>query len=339
MSATTAKRIDQVNVGLIILSLALAIYYPFRGFLVAYAFLGPLHYLTELNWLHTRNYFIKDRSWLWIALAGALVIGLPEIANDRYPIAAHLPSWLNDGLIWLDDWANGAILLTLLLAIGFVFVKKRLHRIIISAMGLGLAYLFNREPFTEWYVIIIGMLVPTLIHVYAFTLLFMVFGAKKNKSYWGFGAVALALLVPVVISFIDPMALNYVFPESATEVFADNGFHGTNALFGKVLGLTDGSRFYWYETLFLRLQIFITFAYIYHYLNWFSKTSIIGWHKNLSVGRTLGIILTWLVIAGLFYWDYRFGFLAGFVLSFLHVLGEFPLNVVTIQSLLDKKSA
>ena len=30
-------------------------------FLFAYAFLGPLHYLTEISWLHDRQYFAKGK--------------------------------------------------------------------------------------------------------------------------------------------------------------------------------------------------------------------------------------------------------------------------------------
>ena len=36
-----------------------AFFLPFEVFLFAYAFLGPLHYLTEISWLHDRNIFLK----------------------------------------------------------------------------------------------------------------------------------------------------------------------------------------------------------------------------------------------------------------------------------------
>lgn len=53
------SRIDYLNIGLIITSFIIAIYLPFRLFLLSYAILGPLHYLTELNWLNKQQYFIK----------------------------------------------------------------------------------------------------------------------------------------------------------------------------------------------------------------------------------------------------------------------------------------
>ena len=43
------KKIDLLNIGLIALSLIIAIMLPFRLFSFSYAILGPLHYLTEIN--------------------------------------------------------------------------------------------------------------------------------------------------------------------------------------------------------------------------------------------------------------------------------------------------
>ena len=45
-------RVDLLNTGLILVSVGLAFLFPFRLFLVAYAIIGPLHYLTEINWLN-----------------------------------------------------------------------------------------------------------------------------------------------------------------------------------------------------------------------------------------------------------------------------------------------
>ncbi|MEL6536509.1 MAG: hypothetical protein AAFQ98_13920 [Bacteroidota bacterium] len=331
--ALTAKRVDQVNVGLVIISLALALYFPYRGFLVAYAVLGPLHYLTELNWLHGRDYFMKERRWIWIAIAGAFLLAFPEFVNDKYPTASWFPSWLTDAMIWFDEYTNTLLFITLLLAITFVLTKDRRIRLAVLGVGAVLGILLRE---IEFYYLFIGLLLPTLIHVYLFTLLFMYFGSKRSKSKWGFAALGLAIAAPIFIAIFDPSNIFYIFPEATKETVIENNFHMTNVLFGKTLTLTDGTSFVWYDKLFLRLQIFITFAYIYHYLNWFSKTSIIGWHKNLSIKKTIGIIVIWGGIVALFAIDYKLGFIAGLGLSFLHVMGEFPLNVVTIRSLFAK---
>jgi hypothetical protein len=58
MSAiTTVNRLDYVNIGLLIFSCILAFIMPFELFLFAYGVLGPLHYLTEISWLHDKNYY------------------------------------------------------------------------------------------------------------------------------------------------------------------------------------------------------------------------------------------------------------------------------------------
>jgi hypothetical protein len=77
---------------------------------------------------------------------------------------------------------------------------------------------------------------------------------------------------------------------------------------------------------------FIAFAYTYHYLNWFSKTSVIKWHQVPR--KTLLITLTvWLASVGFYLYDYSLGLNVLFFLSFLHVFLEFPLNVVSFTGI------
>ena len=70
---------------------------------------------------------------------------------------------------------------------------------------------------------------------------------------------------------------------------------------------------------------FIAFAYTYHYLNWFSKTKVIGWHR-VPKARFVAVIVIWLMSIALYLYDYQLGFRWLFLLSFAHVLLEFPLN-------------
>src|SRR5436190_22678250 len=61
------KTIDLANIALMIISCVAAFVVPFELFLFSYAVLGPLHYLTEIGWLHKRDYFAtgkKDYYWL-----------------------------------------------------------------------------------------------------------------------------------------------------------------------------------------------------------------------------------------------------------------------------------
>ena len=74
---------------------------------------------------------------------------------------------------------------------------------------------------------------------------------------------------------------------------------------------------------------FIAFAYLYHYLNWFSKTEVIRWHKVPKV-RFIAVVVLWLAACGFYLYDYSLGLSVLFFLSFTHVLLEFPLNIVSI---------
>ncbi|MEM8681730.1 MAG: hypothetical protein AAGF97_20465, partial [Planctomycetota bacterium] len=70
---------------------------------------------------------------------------------------------------------------------------------------------------------------------------------------------------------------------------------------------------------------FIAWAYTYHYLNWFSKTSIIGWHKVPKVRMAI-VAVIWIASLALYAREYQLGLKWLFLLSFAHVLLEFPLN-------------
>jgi hypothetical protein len=76
------------------------------------------------------------------------------------------------------------------------------------------------------------------------------------------------------------------------------------------------------------LMRFIAFAYMYHYLNWFSKTEIIRWHK-VPKSRFIAVIILWIASLAIYAIDYSKGLQWLFFLSFCHVLLEFPLNAVS----------
>ena len=69
----------------------------------------------------------------------------------------------------------------------------------------------------------------------------------------------------------------------------------------------------------------VAFSYTYHFLNWFSKTSIIKWHlipkKNLAI-----VFLLWIASLALYVYDFYIGLQVLYFLSLLHVTLEFPLN-------------
>ena len=85
----------------------------------------------------------------------------------------------------------------------------------------------------------------------------------------------------------------------------------------------------YHSTIGIMLMRFIAFAYLYHYLNWFSKTEIIRWHQVPKL-RFAAVILLWIVASVFYAYDYSLGLSLLFFLSFSHVLLEFPLNIISI---------
>jgi hypothetical protein len=79
----------------------------------------------------------------------------------------------------------------------------------------------------------------------------------------------------------------------------------------------------------IALLRFVAFAYTYHYLNWFSKTSLINWHK-VSRFRLATLIVLWLFFVSVYAMDFRLGLIILSLLSIWHVILEFPLNYQTI---------
>ena len=98
MRLTTAQ-INYLNGGLMFLSCLLAYFFPFELFLFSYAVLGPLHYLTEISWLHDRNYFIEAkrvrrarRAWLILVMI-TLAVMLYGFVAEKILLQSVTPVW------------------------------------------------------------------------------------------------------------------------------------------------------------------------------------------------------------------------------------------------------
>lgn len=136
-----------------------ALIIPFDLFLFAYAFLGPLHYLTEIRWLHTRKYFVSENlSWFTMLFSIAVT-------------AISLTLLWHEGL-------DVIIIIFFLLAVLFVFpLNKFLFASIVFSIFL--LFLYVKSPI----IILTAVLLPTLIHVYFFTFVFMLQSALRNRGY------------------------------------------------------------------------------------------------------------------------------------------------------------
>ncbi|WP_299441847.1 hypothetical protein [uncultured Aquimarina sp.] len=324
------SRVDLLNTFLIFLSFGLAYFLPFQLFLLAYAILGPLHYFTEINWIRDKKYFVANKNWVYIIAGCAVLLSIPAIL--KLPLFDFLKeNKIADQIRFtVPTYLNSLFLITIIIAIAFIGFKNKKQQWIIVGSGVVSAILMHR--FTLYHVIF-GIFLPTIIHVYLFTLLFMWYGNLKKNSRIGYLNVGLMLLVPVIIVFISVDQGFYDFSNQVKSNYVENNFHVLNANISKILGLTDGTKFFFYEIIDLKIQMFIAFAYTYHYLNWFSKTTIIGWHKKMSSKKTVLIVVLWGASVGLYFYDYKVGLTLLLFCSLLHVFLEFPLNVISIKAI------
>jgi len=300
--------VNWLNIGLMVAACGAAMVAPFQVFLCAWAILGPLHYLTEISWLHDRNYFTRRnlarRSWLMLVLFAILTIGLAYAAND--PAQRVVPFLFQVGLIYLVFAAAAAAL----------FVRDWLNALgLFLILSLGLFYFSGFQGYA-----IAANLLVSIVHVFLFTGAFILLGALKSKSW--VAVLSLAVFIACAVATVTVTA-PYAMPSDRVQQLYKS-FEYLNRDLLRLAGRPSGI----YEAAGAGVMRLIAFAYLYHYLNWFSKTSIIKWHE---ISRTRAMVIggVW-VGSGLAYlYDYRLGFGILFILSMLHVFLEFPLNYQT----------
>lgn len=302
-------RIDSINIVLILFAAALALVIPFPLFLFAYAVLGPLHYLTEISWLHDRSYFIPEKK----SIPTFLVIG---VLVALLILSGKMPSWFLPAAVYaLFGWA-------LILTTVKVGVKRDLS---IALLFITTVLFILFEP--PIYLLLFAIFIPTLIHVFGFTAAFMLSGALKSRS--ALGLLSFFILIGTAIGLLsyvpeygNLLLSTYVLESYQPFIFINETFMGlffgtgADSLTVEAAAASETGR---------AVMQFIAFAYTYHYLNWFSKIRVIGWN-SISSTRRKGLLLVWIAALGAYAYDYRVGVQALFLLSFLHVLFEFPLN-------------
>ena len=299
-----------------LLSAVLAFILPFELFLFSYAVLGPLHYLTEIGWLHKKNYFTKGKyDFVFLSVLCVLVFYFSYVNPTK-----------NQTII------PNLILYGILLALIFVFIKDNLYRIVLAVLAV-IGISISKMGFD--YVIWVGIFLPTIIHVFIFTWAFMFYGVLKNKSFSGYLSIIALVLIGVSFFVIKAPGLQYevsAYVGKSYELFyLLNKF--LIEFFGLETTLTSERALVYATNAGFIVMRFIAFAYTYHYLNWFSKTSVIQWHKVPK--KTLYITLVlWVFSVVLYVIDYNIGLKALYFLSFLHVFLEFPLNITSFQGII-----
>lgn len=321
---TKANKIEVLNIILILVSLFLSLMLPFELFLFSYAVLGPLHYLTEINWLHQKNFFVKERKYIWILIV--LAIAITFLVLLKYlKLEVMFSSYLSNYFMLLF----GVLLVSgLVFSIGLVLFKesKKIFLTLIFAFIFGLLFVkFFPFPF-----FIISIFLPTIIHVYFFTLLFMILGALKGRSVYGVITIIVLILIPLFISY-NPFLFVFHTSELVKNIFLETGFKNVIVSVNQIINNISISYFDFDSALIIKIQTFIAFSYTYHYLNWFSKTSIIGWDRNMSRFYLVSILILWLASVALYIYNYKIGVMVLYFLSMLHVIVEFPLNIISIR--------
>ena len=231
MTPTRDAQINYLNISLMFLSAIGAFFLPFEVFLFAYAFLGPLHYLTEISWLHDRQYFTKGKYDFIPLLLIGIVLSYHAFAGDT-GFHSDFYEAFNE-----SSWYQRLFALALFSSLLFAFVKN-LPIKIISILFL---FVFISGWFSEdnkemnqssTTVFALTSLLPTLIHVYVFTGLFMLYGALKSRSKTGLLSVATFILIPIILVFYTPVnpKTNFLSDFGKKAYYADgDGFFSTNA--------------------------------------------------------------------------------------------------------------
>ena len=297
----TLNQINYLNIFLMVAAAAIAYIFPFEMIVFSYAFLGPAHYLTQISWLHNRDYFTTGKYDYSLLAVLTIPVTFPLIFGST-----------DVGIIML--------LIALFSAGAMALIKDKIKKLVtIGLLAILVLAIYNVKVSAYLY-----LFIPTLIHVFVFTGAFILVGFLKRKSLTG--AISFVVFILCALSFfiVNPDISPY---EGSRKTYEFLPFmEHLQAQFIEVFQLKDN----W--TTSVAVMGFVSYAYTYHYLNWFSKTKVIGWHE-ISMKRAAGIILLYIVAVGFYLYDYNLGFMVLLYLSVLHVVLEFPLNYVSFVTI------
>lgn len=286
------SRINHLNTLFIIATCIAAHYYPYHLLVASYAFLGPAHYLTQISWLHDRKYFAQNPA------NAPLVFTLITVT-----------------LLLLSPFSPELYVIALIASLAMLLPLSAGRRAGLAVMSVALlAMLAGFGPVRMF----IALMLPTVLHVFVFTAAFMLAGAIRSRSASAYLSL-LALLVGALSFLFWPVETP--FPEQQAGILAGLTFFTQVAAYMQTI-------FHAGSQPIASAFGFLSFAYTYHYLNWFSKAEIIRWH-HIPRARLAVIAALYLIAITLYLQDYKTGFMILLFLSILHVMLEFPLNLRT----------
>lgn len=225
-------------------------------------------------------------------------------------------------------WEIALFYLVFISASLLIFIKNKATTVALITLAVLSLVVFSKSR----YFALIAFFLITIIHVFIFTAAFVLLGALRSKSRSGI--LSLVVFVLCALSFFV-----YV-PETLGSTVSDyvrnryGSFQTLNAELIKLFQLGTGTSLseIYESSAGLIVMRLIAFAYTYHYLNWFSKTSIIRWHE-IPRSRSVLIVALWLASLALYLYSYQMGMIALYFLSVLHVMLEFPLNHQTFAGI------
>lgn len=288
---------DVVHLGLMLVALGLAYLVPFELLLLSYVILGPAHYTTEISWLHDRKYFLPHRGAAAVLAVVAIVAALIDDGT-----------WF--GLVMWSAFVGCALIAT-------TSTGAQVAVLLSGALGLT-AIMYAHAPSLA----VLGILLPTLIHVSLFTLIFMALGAIRAHSAMQ-GALIAVYAIAIGLILVAPPSAATKIPEFAA--VAREYFGNVAPALGRVFNIRGLS-------LDGRLTGLLAFVYTYHYLNWFIKADVIRW-TNITPHRLALVAAVSAASTSLYFYNYALGFSVLLALSLIHVVLEFPLNSVAMQQL------
>lgn len=224
---------DFLNFSFILISIGFAIVLPFELFLFSYAFLGPLHYLTEINWLQTRKYFSKSRFPIYFILTITVLISLLYL-NAYFEIVAF--SLAGKLVVSITTYFIMSSFLFVVFTELFKdkFQNFKYHLVLIFILSIALSVLILKNNYHAH--IATFVFLPTLIHVYVFTLLFMWFGYVKNPSLFALLSLIIMVSIPMVTLIVPGPLFLEITSTVGLETYKDSGFTVINQSLTRYFG-------------------------------------------------------------------------------------------------------
>ncbi len=270
---------------------------PFETLLAAYAYLGPAHYLTQMSWLHDRAYGMRRDAGAWAPPSVALA-SLAALA-----LLAGSPATM-----------GGALAAALAIA---VLHPRPAYAWGSFALLAGAAVALGQAVVPPW-VMLLLVLLPTVIHVFAFTALFMASGVVRAPSRAGVASLATFALCSASFLLLPTAGGASAWTASGSGFFAPS----LDAL-SDLLGSRRGAS---------AIAGLVAFAYAQHYCSWFTAT-FLGWHR-MPAARAKAVAYLWALSTLAYLISYPLGFLVTLPLSLGHVVMEFPTDVAAVGHLL-----